>query len=218
MCVLQPVRALRTQVRTSSPVPLSGTGPKWRNYIVAIAMLTAACGGDPEKLKREYLATADAYMGREQYAEAIIEYRKSVEQDGRFGEARYKLALAYLKINDGNRALDQAVRAADLLPEDVYAQIQAANLLVLAGRYADAQDRANAVLQRHPGEVRAMVVFGNALAGLRDLDGAVAQLEEAIRLDPTRAGSLHEPRHAAAHRGASQGGGERVSRGRRKSA
>ena len=157
-----------------------------RSCVVAVAMLAAACSGDPETLKREYVASADAYMAADKYAEAIIEYRNAIQQDSRFGEARYKLALAYIKINDGNRALDEAVRAADLLPEDVDAQIQAANLLVLAGRYADAQDRANGVLQRKPGDVRATVALGNALAGLRDLDGAVAQLEEAIRLDPAR--------------------------------
>ena len=81
------------------------------------------------------------------------------------------------------------MRAADLLPEDVDAQMLAAILRILAGRFADAQDRAAKVLARNPQDVRATVALGNALAGLRDVDGAVAQLEEAIRLDPTRAGS-----------------------------
>jgi len=160
-----------------------------RNSVVAVAVLAAACSGDPEKRKREHLANADAYMAQEKYAEAIIEYRNAIQQDNRFGDARYKLALAYLKANDGPRALEEAVRAADLLPGSVDAQIQAANLLIFAGRHADAQDRANAVLRRDPQDIRATVALGNALAGLRDLDGAVAQLEEAIRLDPTRAGS-----------------------------
>src|SRR5204862_1138664 len=53
----------------------------------------------------------------------------------------------------------------------------------------DAQDRARKVLERDPHNVRATVALGNALAGLKDLSGAVAQLEEAIRLDPTRSGS-----------------------------
>ena len=75
------------------------------------------------------------------------------------------------------------------MPADVDAQLQAANLLILAGRFADAQDRANRVLERDPHNVRATVTLGNALAGLKDMTGAIAQLEEAIRLDPTRAGS-----------------------------
>src|SRR4029077_15895147 len=111
------------------------------------------------------------------------------QQDNRFGEARSKLALAYIQTGDGSRALGEAVRAADLLPENVEAQLQAANLLILGGRFADAQDRARKVLERDPHNVRATVALGNALAGLKDLNGAVAQLEEAIRLDPTRSGS-----------------------------
>ena len=122
------------------------------------------------------------------------------------------------RLNDGSRALDEAVRAADLLPEDVDAQIQAANLLVLAGRFADAQDRANAVLQRQPGEVRATVALGNALAGLKDLDGAVAQLEEAIRLDPTRAGSYTNLATLQLNAGRLKEAESRVPRGRRKGA
>ena len=128
-------------------------------------------------------------MAQKKYDAAIIEYRNASQQDSRFGEARSKLALAYIQTGDGSRALGEAVRAADLLPGDVDAQLQAANLLILAGRFADAQDRANKVLERDPHNVRATVALGNSLAGLKDLNGAVAQLEEAIRLDPTRAGS-----------------------------
>jgi len=186
-CYIHDVSLMKNVVR--NPMRFERIARMCRSSLVALAVLAVACSGDPEKLKREYVTTADAYMAKGQVAEAIIEYRNAIQQDGRFGEARYKLALAYIEMNDGNRALDEAVRAADLLPDDVDAQIQAANLLIRAGRYADAQDRANAVLQRKPDDVRATVSLGNALAGLRDLDGAVAQLEAAIRLDPTRAGS-----------------------------
>src|SRR5436190_6560077 len=135
------------------------------------------------------MASGDAYMAQQKYDAAIIEYRNATQQDNRFGEARYKLAIAYINAGDGPKALGEAVRAADLLPEDVDAQLQAANLLILAGRFADAQDRANKVLGHDPHNVRATIALGNALAGLKDLTGAIAQLEEAIRLDPTRSGS-----------------------------
>ena len=103
-------------------------------------------------------------------------------------------------------------------PTDVDAQLQAANLLILAGRFADAQDRANRVLERDPHNVRATVALGNALAGLKDLTGAVAQLEEAIRLDPTRAGSYSNLATLQLGAGKLKEAETRVPGGRRKGA
>src|SRR6185295_2248109 len=147
----------------------------FRFAVCVVAAAVGACSHDTEGLKRKYLASGDAFMQQQKYAEAIIEYRNATQQDDHFGEARYKLANAYVRVGDGPRALNEAVRAADLLPNDDEAQLQAANLLILGGRFADAQDRAKKVLAHNPHDVRATIALGNALAGLKDLDGAVAQ-------------------------------------------
>ena len=157
--------------------------------LLVAMVLVAACGRSPEELKRQYFESANKYVSQEKYREAAIEYQNAVAQDDHFAEARYKLAGVYIRLGNGNKALAEAVRAADLLPQDADAQLQATNLLILAGRYADAEDRARKLLAHDPRDVRATVALGNALAGLRDLNGAVQQLEEAVRLDPARAGS-----------------------------
>jgi len=160
----------------------------FRSAALALTAVLAAagCSHDAEALKRQYLSSGDAYVAQHKYADAIIQYRSAIQEDDHFGEARFKLASAYIRFGDGTRALAESVRAADLMPEDIEAQLQASNLLLLSGRFADAQDRAKKVLDRNPHELRATIALGNALAGLKDLDGAVEQLEEAVRLDPTR--------------------------------
>jgi tetratricopeptide (TPR) repeat protein len=163
--------------------------PALRMAIMASALVGVACHQDHEKLKQEFLASGDAYMKQEKYAEAAIQYQSAIQQDDHFAQARFKLAGTYIRMGNGTKALAEASRAADLMPNDSEAQLQAANLLILAGRFPDAEDRARRVLARNPQDVRATVALGNALAGLKDLDGAVGQLEEAIRLDPTRSGS-----------------------------
>ena len=157
--------------------------------VLALTVAAAGCSHDPEAMKRQYLASGDAYMAKQKYAEASIEYQNAIQQDDHFGEARTKLATAYLRQGNGSKALAESVRAADLMPADADAQLQAANLLILAEQFNDTEDRARNVLERNPKDVRATVALGNALAGLKDLDGAVTQLEEAIRLDPGRSGS-----------------------------
>ena len=121
-------------------------------------------------------------------AEAIIEYKTSVASDAAVGAVHAKLAEAYLKTNDGTNAAREYIRAADLLPEDLTVQLKAGTLLLLGKRPDDAKLRAESVLAREPRNVEAQILLANAQAGLRDLDGAVAQIEEALRIDPNRSG------------------------------
>ena len=57
---------------------------------------------------------------------------------------------------------------------------------MLAGQFEDARTRILPVVERDPTNVEAQLVLGNALAGLKDLDGAVREIEGAIELDPAR--------------------------------
>ena len=105
--------------------------------VAAVLLTTAACSKDPEVAKREYVRSGDTYVANKQYREAIVEYRNAVQQDPRFGEARSKLAEAYFQIGDIENAFREYVRAADLLPNDVRAQLKAGDMLLAAKRYED---------------------------------------------------------------------------------
>jgi tetratricopeptide (TPR) repeat protein len=80
------------------------------------------------------------------------------------------------------------VRAADRLPNDLELQLKAGNLLLLAGRSQDAKNRARAVLRIDPKNVPALVLLGNSLAGLRNLDDAIDVARRAVEVDPERPG------------------------------
>src|SRR5258705_4665466 len=117
------------------------------------AVLAAAgCSHDSEALKRQYLSSGDAYVAQHKYADAIIQYRNAIQEDDHFGEARFKLASAYIRFGDRTRALAESVRAAELMPVNIEAQLQAANLHLLSGRFADAQDPAEKVPDSNPHE------------------------------------------------------------------
>ena len=81
------------------------------------------------------------------------------------------------------------MRAADLLPGNADVQVKAANFLLLAGQFEDAKARAERVLAVAPNNVEAQIAKGNALAGLKNLDAAVAEIEGAIRESPDRSAS-----------------------------
>jgi putative PEP-CTERM system TPR-repeat lipoprotein len=157
---------------------------------VALACcLWGATGCSNEAAKRRHFDRGEQFLAANQLPEAIIEFRNAVNRDERWGEARLRLADAYAANADPALAYRHYIRAADLLPDDPGAQLKAAAYLLLAGQYEDAKDRAERVLAKHPDSTEAQVTLGNALAGLRDLDGAVSQISEAIQLDPGRSQS-----------------------------
>jgi len=160
-----------------------------RSIVAVLLLLTAfnaGCSGDPEKLKMEYVASGDEFVAQKKYSEAIIQYRNAVAQDPRFGEARFKLARAAEANGDALTAFREYVRAADLLPNDPVVQLRAGQVLLIAGRYQEARDRADTVLQRDSKNVQALILMGNALANLKDFSGAISELETAIDTDSQR--------------------------------
>src|SRR5438045_897431 len=97
-----------------------------RSRLWAVGLLLAtACSHDPKLLKQKYVASGDQYFAQQKYAEAIVEYRNAVAQDGRDGLVRLKLGDAYYKVGNLPETLGEYVRAADLLPDNVAAQLAA---------------------------------------------------------------------------------------------
>jgi tetratricopeptide (TPR) repeat protein len=150
----------------------------------AASFAMASCSKDIQKLKRQYVESGDKFVAEEKYSDAVIQYRNAVVLDSNFGEARFKLADAYSHTNDVVNALREYVRAADLMPENVEAQLRAGNGLLATGQYPEAKARAIAALSKEPKNVRGLVLLGNAMAGMKDIDGAISQVKEAIEADP----------------------------------
>ncbi len=156
--------------------------------LVAVAAIAvAACSENPETAKRDAVARGDALTAKAQYSEAVIEYRRAIQFDARYGEAHRKLAETYLLANDRGNALREFVRAADLLPDDAALQVKVGNFLLGSGRFDDARVRAEQVLNTNPKSAEAHVLRGNALTGLKDLDGALSDMEAAIAEEPGKA-------------------------------
>src|SRR5262245_60519417 len=131
--------------------------------LFAAFLATAACGRGDTKEARQ--SKGDALMTQGKVAEALIEYQAAVQLDARDGLARQKLAAAFRQVGERGKALEQIVRAADLMPDNADVQLEAASALLLAGRVEDARTRAEVVLKANPKNVRALVLRAAADAG-----------------------------------------------------
>src|SRR5918992_460575 len=138
--------------------------------VCSAIMIASGCSKDPEVAKREYLSSGDNYFQQKKYPEAVVEYRNAIQQDPRFGQARYKLAETYMQLKQPAEAFREYVRAADLMPDDAEVQLQAARMLLAGRQFLDAQSRAEKVLAKNPKNIDAQLMKATALAGMKNLD------------------------------------------------
>jgi tetratricopeptide (TPR) repeat protein len=164
--------------------------PRTRPAVVALfcALAIGGCTRDPTILAGRRVAAGDRYVSGKRFGEAIIEYRTALTYTPRSGDTHLKLADAYLKNDDLRNAFPEYLRAADSLLDNEDAQLKAGNLLLMAGRFQEAKVRARNALKSNPKNVAALILLGNALAGLKDLDSAVEIGQQAALLEPERAG------------------------------
>lgn len=149
---------------------------------VCFAMALVACGTTAE----QHLARAEAYARDGLYPEAVVEYRRALQENWEIGRAHYQLGDAYERINDYVNAAKSYVRAADMMPNDIEAQIKGASVLLLLRRFDEARQRAAVALRLDPRNIRALVLHAHSLAALRRTGQALENIREAIGLDPTR--------------------------------
>lgn len=146
-------------------------------------LLAFGCSKDAETLKREYLEQGKGHFAAERYRQAATAYRNALRQDAKLGEARYGLAQSLERLGDGN-ATREYLRAADLLPDNRELQLKVGALYLRAGMFEDAKGRALQLVKKDQRDVDAQLLLAYALAGMRDHDAAVSQINELIALDP----------------------------------
>ena len=152
-------------------------------FVCLIAALAVACSNAEAKKKR-FVEQADQALAKKQFKEAILGYRNAIKIDPRFGEARYKLAQAYVGDGDTVNAAREYVRAAELLPANLEANLKATQYLLAAREFDRARTRAQQILVIDPKHVEGHILLGSAIAGMKDYVGGLREIEEAIKLAP----------------------------------
>ena len=155
--------------------------------LLACTMAGAVACGNPDDKARSYTSSADAYAAKEQYKEAVIEYRRALAETPNAADVRYKLGRAYQESGDLVNAYSEYARAGDLDSSNLDAQMRAGTILLLGREFEAAARRAQLALKVDPNHVPAHILLGNARAGLNDTAQAIREIQEAIKLDPSYA-------------------------------
>ena len=83
-----------------------------------MAAVLTGCSRDPNVRKQKYLESGQRYYGEGKYREAIIQFRNATQVDGRFTQAHYELAQAYVKVGDWQHGYTELARTLELDPEN----------------------------------------------------------------------------------------------------
>jgi Flp pilus assembly protein TadD len=152
---------------------------------IALSLIgSAACDRTDADRTHRYLENGDRLARDGKFVAASIEYRNAIRLTPSSVEAHEKLAGVAERSGETALATDTLLRVADLKPDDRTAQLRAASIYLLSGRYEESRARAEAAIHAEEADATAHLILGEALAGLHDQARSEASLRDAIRLAP----------------------------------
>lgn len=163
---------------------------EFRNILLLSLMagLIAGCHTDPNVRKMKYLSSGDRYSAEGKFREAAIQYENALKADKNFGEAHFKLAETYVRMGAYPGAVSELSRAVALQPNNYQARLDLGNLLLAGGDTNAAEVHAKFVLQHQPRNPDLHALLSAIALKRGDPKQALAELQRAIQLAPSRAG------------------------------
>jgi tetratricopeptide (TPR) repeat protein len=156
--------------------------------LAGVAVAFSIWRASPESAE-DFLQSGKKYYEEKKYSEATIQLMNAVQKDGRNREALYLLAQSYLQQGNPSGAVAQLRALLEYYPNDVDASLLLGNLYLAASGgdprlLQEVSGIAQKLLSADPQNVRALILSGNAAAGLRDYETSVETFEKALNLDP----------------------------------
>jgi tetratricopeptide (TPR) repeat protein len=156
--------------------------------VAALVCFQVACSKSPQS----DVERGNRFVAAGKYADAEIEYRKSVLKDPKYAEGYYRLGLLEYRLRRGVEALKDLQRAADFDPNNQRYAVQLANVSIEAYQVIPGQDNlynqpaheAEVLLAKDPNSFDGLRLRGDVLAVDRKYDDALVALRKANSIQP----------------------------------
>ena len=99
--------------------------------VLFLVVLVSGCSSKEEK-KSKHLERARQYFEKNEFKEAMIEFKNVVQLDPENDAAYYKLGETYLKLKQGREAYEAFKRAVSINPDNMKAHLKFGQILLLA--------------------------------------------------------------------------------------
>ena len=143
----------------------------------------------------EFMESGMEYFEQEQYSEATVQFLNAIQRQVGHRDARFYLASSYLRQGNMAGAAQELNALLEYYPEDNEAGLELGNIYLANGAgnpdlFSQALQIAEGMLERESENVAALILSGNASAGLQDYLVSVEQFEKAVSIDPENAGAF----------------------------
>jgi DNA-binding winged helix-turn-helix (wHTH) protein/TolB-like protein/Flp pilus assembly protein TadD len=164
-------------------------------YSKARAAATEALRRD-DKLAEAHLALADIKCGYDwDFAVAELEYKRAIELDPNYADARKSYAEFLALMGRSNDALVEIQRALELEPFSLVINRTLGTLLYFAGRFDESIDQLRQTLELDSRDARTHIELGYAFRQNRQNQEAIAEFKKALEIDREESYALSQLAH-----------------------
>ena len=153
-----------------------------RRFDEALISLNEVLADDPENAFAQ-LVLGSAYMGMEQYARAIDQFRKYVALVPTSSYAHQWMAICYVRLGDKDNALREAAAALAIDPRATDARILRGGVLASRGQYDEALAELRTAAETDPGKLIIRVDLAKVLVEAGKPDEGRRAYQEVLAKD-----------------------------------
>jgi putative PEP-CTERM system TPR-repeat lipoprotein len=142
-------------------------------------LLVAGCFRSPEAQKVRHLERGDRNAAREQYRDAILEYRNVLRFDPANERALKQLGILHYQLGELSQAFRYLLKAEELAPDVLDVRLKLGTIYLLAGKAAEARREISFILEKEPRNLDGLGLLAGMAATPEEIDAAIRQLEAA---------------------------------------
>ena len=152
---------------------------RWMVLLAVGLVMMAGCTRSPEAKKARHLARGDTYFSRQQYREALIEYRNVLRIEATNPRAIRQLGLAHYQIGELGQAFRYLRKSQELAPDDLEVRGKLGNIYLVGRKLKEAREQAAFVLEKDPKNLDALILLASAARTSEEVAAAIHRLQEA---------------------------------------
>jgi tetratricopeptide (TPR) repeat protein len=166
---------------------------KLLTFLPMLLLALASCTRDPKVRAQRHVESGNKFFAKGKYKEASIMYRRAQQEDGRSGEAYYRLALTDLKLYAYGDAFRALLRTVELQPDNTDAKTKLGDLYLLSAMQdkqhlpqaiEGASDVAAKLLKQDPKSFDGHRLMGQLAMLRKDVAAAIPEFQAANDVKP----------------------------------
>jgi putative PEP-CTERM system TPR-repeat lipoprotein len=163
---------------------------EWTILLVVGMVVAAGCSRSPEVRKSRHLERGDSYAARQQYREAVLEYRNVLRIDPTNERAVRQLGVVHYELGELAQAFRYLLKAEELAPDALDIRVKLGAIYFLGDKPQEARRHLVFVLEKEPKHLDALVLLAGMATTPETVDAAIRRLEMA-QADLGSRGKLH---------------------------